>query len=115
MPHLQQAGLVSVVFLRLSSLHVHLVSLTGPNQLLVVVEQRWIQGMGIDQTHQVLPVVPPEGTQMLWCKWGEGKTSRPSPQDSLAESSLAWLSLDATRRIDLLTSVVLLLHHTTSV
>lgn len=61
--HLQQSGMVSVVFLIFTSLYVHLVSLTGPNQLLDVVEQRRIQRVGVDQTDQVLPVVSPEGTQ----------------------------------------------------
>lgn len=61
--HLQQSGVVNVVFLIFTSLHVHLVSLTGSNQLLDVVEQRRIQRVGVNQTDQVLSVVPPEGTQ----------------------------------------------------
>lgn len=77
-PHLQQSGLVSVVFLRFSSLYVHLVSLTGPNQLLVVVEQCRIQWVGVDQTDQVLSVVPPEGTQTLWGV-SEGRTKPAVP------------------------------------
>lgn len=60
---LQQSGVVSVVFLIFTSQRVHLVSLTGPNQLLDVVEQRRIQRVGVDQADQILPVVPPEGTQ----------------------------------------------------
>lgn len=88
-PHLQQSGVVSVVFLRFSSLYVHLVSLTGPNQLLVVVEQCRIQWVGVDQTDQVLSVVPPEGTQTLWGV-SEGRTKPAVPPLGTHSQSPAW-------------------------
>lgn len=55
--------MVSVIVLVLSSLCVPLVSLAGPNQLLEVVEQSGVQRVSVYQTHQVLPVVLPAGTQ----------------------------------------------------
>lgn len=55
--------MVSVIVLVLRSLFVHQVSLAVPDQLLGVVERRRVQRVSVDQTHQVLPVVLPVGTQ----------------------------------------------------
>lgn len=74
---LQQSGMVSVVFLIFSSLRVHLIPLTGPNQLLDVVEQRRVQRVGVNQADQVLPVVPPEGRQLL--EGVSGRRNHPPP------------------------------------
>lgn len=60
--HLEQASLVSVVLLALSSLYVHLVPLTGPNHLVEVVDQSRVQRVSVYQAHQVLPVVLTVGT-----------------------------------------------------
>lgn len=116
--HLEQSGLVGVVFLVVSPLCVHLVPLTGPGQLLEAVEQRRVQGVGVDPAHQVLPVVLPAWTHTHLEAFPGGRglpTDRPGLLDSLAEPGLSWLSLEATGRIDLLTSLVFLLHHTTGV
>lgn len=76
--HLQQSGMVGVVFLIFTSLWVRLVSFTGPNQLLDVVEQCRIQRVGVNQTHQVLPVVLPARTQMPGVTGGEATLSTPN-------------------------------------
>lgn len=60
--HLEQPSVVGVVILVVSVLLLHLVPLAGPDQLLGVVEQSWVQRVGVDQTHQVLFVVLPAGT-----------------------------------------------------
>lgn len=57
--HFEQAAMEGVVVLVVSSLHVHLVPLTGPNQLVGVVQQSRVQRVSVDQTDQVLPVVLP--------------------------------------------------------
>lgn len=54
--------MVGVLLLVLSSLCVHLVSLTGSNQLVGLVEQSRVQRVSVDQTDQVLSVVLPAGT-----------------------------------------------------
>lgn len=56
-PHLQQALAVGVVVLVVGPLVLHLVPLAGADQLVPVVEQRRVQGVAVDQAHEVLPVV----------------------------------------------------------
>lgn len=58
-PHLEQSSVIHILFLVVSSLRVHLVPLTGPGQLLGVVQQSRVQRVSVDQTDQVLPVVLP--------------------------------------------------------
>lgn len=60
--HLEHPSVVRLVLLGLSSLRVHLVPLTGSNQIVVLVEQSRIQGVSVYQTHQVLLVVLPGQT-----------------------------------------------------
>lgn len=76
--HLQQSGMVSVVFLIFTPLWVRLVPFTGPNQLLDVVEQCRVQRVGVNQTHQVLPVVLPARTQMSAGTGGKATLSTPT-------------------------------------
>lgn len=59
---LQQSGVVGVVVLIVSFVGVHLVALTGSTHFLGVVQRRRVQAVGVDQTHQVLPVVFPVDT-----------------------------------------------------
>lgn len=70
--------MVSVVFLIFTSLRVRLVPFTGPNQLLDVVEQCRVQRVGVNQTHQVLPVVLPARTQMSAGTGGNANLSTPT-------------------------------------
>lgn len=57
--HLEQSSVIHILLLVVSSLRVHLVPLTGPGQLLGVVQQSRVQRVSVDQADQVLPVVLP--------------------------------------------------------
>lgn len=57
--HLKKSIVVGVVILVVRSLPVHLVPVTGHAQLMEVVQGGGVQGVSINQTHQVLFVVLP--------------------------------------------------------
>lgn len=118
MSDLAQSWVVSIICLVVHSLQRHLVSLAGTIQLLIVVEESWVQGVSVDQTHQVFFVVfsAPKHTHKYALKHYTFlyiTVNSVEVRNSLAESSLSRLSLATTWRIFLLTSLIFLLHYST--